>query len=1318
MKNKNNKNNKDIKFQCLDWRNFQVENDLDDESEDNNKLVYQIDIFGRTENNETIHLQVNNFKPYFYVEIPSNWNNNIINKFIENIKYKVYKKYKDGIIKYEVVSKCKFTDFTAYKKFHFIKLTFDNIICFKMFERVFNNPIEFRYISKIPKKYKLYESNIDPFLRCMHIQDIEGCGWVLLKKNKYIINSTKKSRCELDLETDWNNLMPIKSSHIMPFEIASFDIECTSIDGSFPNPKRPGDKIIQIGTTFNRYGEDHCYFKHIITLGSCKNIDGVTVEHYNTECEALIAWTKLIQRTDPDIMTGYNIFGFDWKYLYQRAVLLDIEKEFSNLGRLIDRRSEFIEKELSSSALGDNSLTYYDNIGRIPIDLMKVVQSGFKLGSYKLDSVAANFIRENIKKVKINDKETLWCDNKKIKRITTEIYTKSTYGLKEGQFITIYYNDGLSDNKYKDGEKFKIVKLESDKIKIIGKLDGEEMNTNKYISYWCQAKDDVPPNQIFKLQKGSSKDRSIIAKYCVMDCVLVNKLIAKLQVITNSISMANVCSVPISYLFLRGQGVKIYSLVAKECRLKNHLIPTLNRKNKFDDEKLKMIIKVLIKEIINKFNSNISELKFSNNKRDKVIKICRIILQSLLNTPSFENKIRKKPIFKNKNNNNNKYNKKELTENEIIKYSNSILESKKFSEEYNKNIIVDYKDQNYILINLTLKDVLYELDDAEDNYLYKETSESTKNKKSIDMDEALKELGVVDDNWYEGATVFVPDVGVHFDPVPVLDYASLYPRSMIQRNISHESLVKDKGYMDIPGYIYRQVIYKNSDGKDMVALFAQKKDGSKGILPEILDSLLDARAKTKKEMKLEKDPFKKAIKNGQQLALKLTANSLYGQTGAPTSPIHKKEIAASTTATGREMLILAKEFNESIFPYMINLIQNRKFKTYKKEMNNIFDGKVLDFNISDDYKKLLSNSPDLITKTCESRFKDKGNPYTNKNEFIKYFKDKIKEILGDYTSDPKVIYGDTDSVFLKFNLKNKEGIKQQDHNALKISIDLGILCGLFINKIMPYPHDLEYEKTFWPFIILTKKRYVGNLYEEDPNDYTQNSMGIVLKRRDNASIVKIVCGGVVRSILKDKNSQKAVEFTIKALDDILSEKYPMDKFIITKTLKNNYKDRTRIMHVVLADRIAKRDPGNKPQSNDRIPFAYIRTDHIKEKILQGERIEHPDYINKNNLELDYLFYITNQIMKPTVQFLSLLIKKPESIFNKFINIEENRRKGKQPITTYFKKGNDNNLYNYNVDFKEESYKKKKNKKNNKKKELSTYNNFPKLNNNITIDNLI
>ena len=92
---------------------------------------------------------------------------------------------------------------------------------------------------------------------------------------------------------------------------------------------------------------------------------------------------------------------------------------------------------------------------------------------------------------------------------------------------------------------------------------------------WSQAKDDVGPKDIFRLYKGSPEDRAIVAKYCIKDCKLVSLLINKLEVVTKNIEMANVCYVPLSYLFIRGQGVKLFSLCLKEFRKQKYIFPVI-----------------------------------------------------------------------------------------------------------------------------------------------------------------------------------------------------------------------------------------------------------------------------------------------------------------------------------------------------------------------------------------------------------------------------------------------------------------------------------------------------------------------------------------------------------------------------------------------------------------------------------------------------------------------------------------------------------------------------------------------------------------------
>ena len=140
-----------------------------------------------------------------------------------------------------------------------------------------------------------------------------------------------------------------------------------------------------------------------------------------------------------------------------------------------------------------------------------------------------------------------------------------------------------------------------------------------------------------------------------------------------------------------------------------------------------------------------------------------------------------------------------------------------------------------------------------------------------------------------------------------------------------------------------------------------------------------------------------------------------------------------------------------------------------------------------------------------------------------------------------------------------------------------------------------------PFCLLSKKRYVGMLYEDDPN-VARKEMGIVLKRRDNAPIVKDVYS-IIDILMKEQNIEQAVKFLQQSLQDIVDEKISIDKLIITKSLRSNYKNPQQIAHKVLADRIGKRDPGNKPSNGDRIPFVYIKTKN--KRALQGDKIETP-----------------------------------------------------------------------------------------------------------------
>jgi DNA polymerase elongation subunit (family B) len=253
-------------------------------------------------------------------------------------------------------------------------------------------------------------------------------------------------------------------------------------------------------------------------------------------------------------------------------------------------------------------------------------------------------------------------------------------------------------------------------------------------------------------------------------------------------------------------------------------------------------------------------------------------------------------------------------------------------------------------------------------------------------------------------------------------------------------------------------------------------------------------------------------------------------------------------------------------------------------------------------------------------------------------------------TNAECVYGDTDSVFFKFNLKDAEtGKKIINKEALIYTIELAKQAGELASKFLKKPHDLEYEKTFWPWALLSKKRYVGMLYEDDPDKGKMKFMGIVLKRRDNAPIVKDIYGGVVEILMKEKSIKKSIEFVDKSLENLINGEVIMEKLLVTKSLRGYYKNPKQIAHKVLAERIGLRDSGNKPGSGDRINYAYIK--NPDKKALQGEKIETPGFIKENNLILDYSHYISNQIMKPLLQLYALELEKIQQFKDRQFNIE-------------------------------------------------------------------
>ena len=146
-----------------------------------------------------------------------------------------------------------------------------------------------------------------------------------------------------------------------------------------------------------------------------------------------------------------------------------------------------------------------------------------------------------------------------------------------------------------------------------------------------------------------------------------------------------------------------------------------------------------------------------------------------------------------------------------------------------------------------------------------------------------------------------PTKGYYKSPVATLDFASLYPSIMMAHNLCYSTLIPK---FKVKNYPAEDVtITPNGDA-------FMKRSIKKGILPLILEELIAARKIAKNMLAMTTDPFEKAVLDGRQLALKISANSVYGFTGATNGEFPCLPISSSVTAYGRVMIEQTKKMVE------------------------------------------------------------------------------------------------------------------------------------------------------------------------------------------------------------------------------------------------------------------------------------------------------------------------------------------------------------------------------------------------------------------------
>ncbi|KAM3750541.1 hypothetical protein ACB098_04G044200 [Castanea mollissima] len=394
---------------------------------------------------------------------------------------------------------------------------------------------------------------------------------------------------------------------------------------------------------------------------------------------------------------------------------------------------------------------------------------------------------------------------------------------------------------------------------------------------------------------------------------------------------------------------------------------------------------------------------------------------------------------------------------------------------------------------------------------------------------------------YEGATVLEAKAGFYEKPIATLDFASLYPSIMMAYNLCYCTLVtpEDARKLNLPP----ECVNKTPSGETFV-----KSNLQKGILPEILEELITARKRAKADLKEAKDPLVKAVLDGRQLALKISANSVYGFTGATIGQLPCLEISSSVTSYGREMIEHTKKLVEDKFT-----------------------------------------------------------------------------MLGGYEHNAEVIYGDTDSVMVQFGVDNVEA-----------AMNLGREAAEYISGTFIKPIKLEFEKVYYPYLLISKKRYAGLLWTKPEKFDKMDTKGIETVRRDNCLLVKNLVTECLHKILIDRDIPGAVQYVKNTISDLLMNRMDLSLLVITKGLTKTGDDyEVKAAHVELAERMRKRDAATAPNVGDRVPYVIIKA---AKGAKAYEKSEDPIYVLENNIPIDPQYYLENQISKPLLRIFEPILK--------------------------------------------------------------------------------
>ena len=292
--------------------------------------------------------------------------------------------------------------------------------------------------------------------------------------------------------------------------------------------------------------------------------------------------------------------------------------------------------------------------------------------------------------------------------------------------------------------------------------------------------------------------------------------------------------------------------------------------------------------------------------------------------------------------------------------------------------------------------------------------------------------------------------------------------------------------------------------------------------------------------------------------------------------------------------------------------------------------------------------------------------------------DQTKTFVEETYAGAEVVYGDTDSVMIKFG-----------STSVAECFRLGQEAADAATRLFRDPVKLEFEKIFHPYFLFAKKRYCGVKItaldaDGNPADPSLDFKGIQLARRDNCPLVRDVSREVLDALMFRRDRAAAVRIVRETARDLLEGRVPVDRLVLSKTLKpeSAYKNPNQ-PHVHVARRIEARNgvAGSGPRSGERVPYVFV--DAEDPAALQYTKAEDPAHVAEAGLRVDALYYLEHQLESPMIALFELLMDDPQRVLfddlksgyvekrkaeiKEYKRVQKMKKEGLKDIRTFFKK---------------------------------------------------